>query len=502
MRRWQSVMAFVLVMAFGLGAGCKKPRKVVLSKEQQQQIQGAILTSAPAPERPLGVELDGMVRLVGVDLSTAKLDAGGELEVSWYWEALADLSGDWKIFVHLEAPRKKRTVHDHQAVGELLPVAKWKKGQIIRDSQTIQVAKDFPTGPTKLYVGIFDERAWAERRVDIRMKVTNEGKHQARVDSEGRVEAATIQIDKGAKAPATGDRAAVPRDRKYTAYRVAAAPAVDGELDEPAWRKARPTQPFVQPDGKVLTPKHLTQARLLWDDTHLYVGASCRDDDIWNTLEGRDSTLWEQDVIEVYLDPGADGKDYVEIQVSPTGEIFDAHFSTHRKPEWPEAAKKLTLSGMVVKLELDGSVNARGDGVTDRRWSVEAAIPFAELPGVDGPPADGTEWAANFYRIDGKTPSRGGFMGAWAPAGGDFHNTKRFGKLAFKASAPPKVARPFGKAGGASGTPAALPKVDLEKARAAAAAAAAAKAAGARSEPAPAAKATDGPSEGPSAGPE
>lgn len=500
MLRATLVSVLLLAVASAGVTACKKPRKVVLTKEQHDQISGSVLTEAPTPQVEANVILDGKIRLIGFDVNKTALKAGESFDVIWYWEALEDLGGDWKIFVHLEAPGKKRTVHDHQGVGELLPLKKWKAGQIIKDEQRIRVAKDFPNGVVKLHVGVFDERAWAERQQNVRMKVMNPADVKVKVDKDSRIEAATIKVSGGKAAAKTAPADGKPR--RFTAFKPGTLPVIDGKLDDAIWRQVRPTKPFVTPDGRPLDPRQLTQVRVLWDDKNLYVGATLRDDDIYNDKTGRDTTLWEQDVLEIYLDPGSDGKDYVEIQIAPTGEIFDAHFSTHRKPEWPEAAKKLTLSGMVVKLELDGSVNARGDGVTDRRWSVEAAIPFAELPGVDGPPADGTEWAANFYRIDGKTPSRGGFMGAWAPAGGDFHNTKRFGKLAFKASAPPKVARPFGKAGGASGTPAALPKVDLEKARAAAAAAAAAKAAGARSEPAPAAKATDGPSEGPSAGPE
>ena len=179
----------------------------------------------------------------------------------------------------------------------------------------------------------------------------------------------------------------------------------------------------------------------MWDDTYLYIAASCRDDDIYNDKTGRDAALWEQDVVEVYLDPGKDGKDYIEIQVSPAEQLFDAVFATHRNPKWQEAAKALDIKGMVAKVDVDGTLNQRAAVEDDRRWTVEMKIPWSELPGVTGPPADGAVWSGNFYRIDVKNPKRAGFMGAWSPAGGDFHNTKGFGSLLFKNSQPPSLKR-------------------------------------------------------------
>jgi hypothetical protein len=430
--RSQRFLFVVLVLVLGL-VGCRKPRTFVLSKEQQKQIQGALLEAVPAVEHPVGALFDGGVKLVGVDLERDTVKAGQRLKVTWIWEVVGEIPpGQWMIFVHFENPGKKRTTHDHQAVGELHPVKNWKKGDVIRDVQTIDVAKGFPGGAADLYVGLFDEGAWRDRRENIRMKVTNDSEPTVHVDKEGRLRAATVKI---AGEGAGTDRASHTRARNHRVYRAASAPTMDGRLDEVLWRGARPTAPFVQPHGQVLSPKWMTQARLLWDDDALYVGISGRDDDVTNTNLTHDSTLWEQDVFEVYLDPGSDGENYVELQVSPAGVTFDAVFAKHRRPKWQEAAKA-ELAGLEAFAAVEGTVND-SSGEPDSRWSVEVKIPWASLPGMDGPPTAGDELAANFYRIDGKTDARAGFMGAWSPAGGDFHNTSGFGKLRFLAAAPP-----------------------------------------------------------------
>ena len=44
-----------------------------------------------------------------------------------------------------------------------------------------------------------------------------------------------------------------------------------------------------------------TEARALYDDTFLYFSFRCRDDNIWATFKTRDQHLWEEEVVEVFL---------------------------------------------------------------------------------------------------------------------------------------------------------------------------------------------------------
>ena len=49
--------------------------------------------------------------------------------------------------------------------------------------------------------------------------------------------------------------------------------------------------------------------------TYLYAGFVAKDPDIFSEFKA-DSTLWKQDCIEVYLDPGVTHRDYVELKFS------------------------------------------------------------------------------------------------------------------------------------------------------------------------------------------
>jgi len=417
----------LLALAVALG-GCRKPRERALTKDQQRQIEEAILAEAPTPQIPIGATFDDRVRLIGVDVDRPQIAPGQSLKVTWYWESLAAAPGGWKVFVHFEGSGR-RNIHDHHPIGELYPIARWEPGQIIRYELTIPVPNDYPVGTAHLYAGVFEEEAWRERKQNLRMEIVNAPEVRTTVHPDGRLEVARVQVG-GTGAGGVAPSAPSPPQQSYTAFRAGGPITLDGKLDDEGWRGIPPTRAFVAPDGKPLAAAHRTQARLTWDDDSLYVAFTVPDRDIWNERRGRDARLWEQDAVEIYLDPGANGRDYIEIQVSPTGELFDAHFRSRRTPAWEEAARALHMEGLEAAVDVLGTVNSRDDGVEDERWTVELRIPWRELPGVEAAPV-GETWGMNLYRIN-----VGGedFMAAWTPVGGDFHNVEAFGRVTFSAA--------------------------------------------------------------------
>jgi hypothetical protein len=234
------------------------------------------------------------------------------------------------------------------------------------------------------------------------------------------------------------------RQRRYSAYRAAGPITVDGRLDDPGWGAVARLSDFVVPqDGAALSDERRPEAKITFDDRFLYVAFTNPDIDIRSEFEGRDSELWKADVVEIYLDPGADGRDYLELQVAPTGEIFDAKFTTRRLPKWEEAAPAFTID-LEARVVIDGTLNADG---ADRSWTVEVAIPFEQIPGAGKAPANGTSWSVNLYRLDQT------FHAAWAPIGGDYHNLPEFGRLTFIDTTPP----------GGAPTPGDKPKEELKE---------------------------------------
>jgi len=412
-RKSTLALAFILAVALALTSlQCSRPKKI-LTAQQRGEVERNILEILPEDPDFVAVNanFEDKVTLLGYVLSSDRLVPGEAITVTCYWRCEEKIGGDMKIFVHLDS--SKRSTFDHYAVSGLLPTSEWKPGSIIQDVQTIDVGRGYPEGTARLWVGFFDQTLWSERQENKRLTLKDPG--TGRADKEGRLLVTTLWIGKG--------------QPKEVAVAQAAGITIDGKFDEPAWKKAMDeVGPLVKiRGGAAAGPGQGVRAGFLRDDERLYLAFEVEDRDVRSSFTERDAKLWTMDNVELFLRPSAaPGGPYVELQVSPGGVLFDALFTGHRVPEWEVAAKNLTM-GVESAVQVDGSLNAPG---RDQGWTAELAIPFKDLPGVDGPPATGTRWTVNLYRIsDGKAAD----AVTWVSVGGDFHELTGAGRLSFQA---------------------------------------------------------------------
>jgi hypothetical protein len=204
--------------------------------------------------------------------------------------------------------------------------------------------------------------------------------------------------------------------------------AIDGDLGKPEWTTAGEVELVRAIDGAA--PRQRTGLRLLWDDEHLYAAFRVADEDIRATHTERDSPLWEEEAVELFVDPWGAERLYVEIEVSPANVVFDAlvvnralHGETRRDLD---ALSVWRCEGLLTAVRVDGLVNG---GPVSRGWDAELAMPIRQLAPRQ-PPAPGVEWRFNAYRID--RSEHGDELQALAPTGRpDFHLPERFARLAF-----------------------------------------------------------------------
>jgi hypothetical protein len=205
-------------------------------------------------------------------------------------------------------------------------------------------------------------------------------------------------------------------------------PDLDGSLDEPAWRFARSTGAFVGTLNGGAS-RLQTSAKLLWDETFLYLGVMVQDSLLRASQRDHDAHLWEQDSVELMIDPDGDELDYYEVQVSPGGVVFDTRFDARRVPK---PFGYVDWDGQVrVGVSTDGTLD---DEERDVGYVVEIAIPWQAFS-LEGKPVEaptmGDEWRANIYVLD--SFEEGQQAAAWSPPGiGDFHVPARFGILLFE----------------------------------------------------------------------
>jgi hypothetical protein len=161
----------------------------------------------------------------------------------------------------------------------------------------------------------------------------------------------------------------------HTCAKIVERPRLDGRLEEEFWRTAKPLELGTMQEGTAPAKVYL-----LHDDDFLYVAAECPKEKgvaypAASGKRGYDSDLSANDRVEVYLDLDRDYATYYRLAFDHRGFTADQCWGDKSwNPTWYVAAAE-----------------------TDDSWTVEAAVPLAELCVERPKPRDA--WAAGVQRI-------------------------------------------------------------------------------------------------------
>jgi hypothetical protein len=192
-----------------------------------------------------------------------------------------------------------------------------------------------------------------------------------------------------------------------------APPEIDGKLDDPCWKDARPVVLGFSTGAWWDAPSQKTEARVLADRAAVYFAGHCYESEperVVGTGALRKGMVVGADAVEFFLDPGRRRQryDYVHLIVTANGTL-------HRGRGLEPDSQKTTAKVKVGKFE--------------RGWTVEASVPLSEL-GVK-PDAVPRIWGLNICR---QRPELAADMPKAARAAGN----KRFDPPMWKLDAPDK----------------------------------------------------------------
>ncbi|MGI8732597.1 MAG: carbohydrate-binding family 9-like protein [Pyrinomonadaceae bacterium] len=209
----------------------------------------------------------------------------------------------------------------------------------------------------------------------------------------------------------------------YEVSRTARPIKVDGRLDDAVWARAPSFSDLrLNLDGSPSPYK--TEAKALYDETFLYFSFRCRDDNIWATFKTRDQHLWDEEVVEVFLQADPQQASYIELEVNPLGTMLDIYLLDIRKPLHYKSWNSQKLKWGV---QVFGTVDGRNG---DREWTCEIAFPLEDVVTAKNlPPQAGDRWRLNLYRMEQRSRP---LLLAWSPTfKDDFHLPGKFGEIVF-----------------------------------------------------------------------
>ena len=199
-----------------------------------------------------------------------------------------------------------------------------------------------------------------------------------------------------------------------TCRRTRTKPAIDGALDE--WSRSDRAEDVMLVGAGSAFPiglPHTTAAGMMFDDTNLYIWGSLEEPTghkCVTTQGGRDSPVYRDDSMEIFLSPRTARSDYHHFCINSAGAIYDSY----RAPHEAGSGDITWDSGATVKT-----------ATRDRGWSFEMAVPLAALKGFDV--RTGSHCAVNFCRNTGKR------YWSWAKLepGQGYHTPSAFQKVQF-----------------------------------------------------------------------
>lgn len=189
-----------------------------------------------------------------------------------------------------------------------------------------------------------------------------------------------------------------------------------------------------------------TRAKLLWDDSRLYVMAEMTEPHLWAEQMENEGKIYLDKAFELFIDPDGDGLNYVEYEVNALGTTWDLLMAKPYR-DGGDAISGYDMRGVEKKIAVNGSVNNPRD--TDGGWTLYLAIPFENFRGLCPKPVPerGDIWRMNLVRVhweldvaDGKyskakNPETGKHMvkyWVWSPHGViNMHKPECFGYVVF-----------------------------------------------------------------------
>jgi hypothetical protein len=202
---------------------------------------------------------------------------------------------------------------------------------------------------------------------------------------------------------------------------------VNGKGDAKGWEKAEWVSLHRREEG---TQDYTARFKMLYSSTGVYVLFDGTDKVLTATLKEDFANLWTEDVFECFFWTDETHPVYFEYEISPLGyELpilvpnMNGKFFGWRP--WHYDGKRKIQK----QISIAGGTQTPMSQVTG--WSAEVFFPYELFnPLQNVPPKPGTQWRANFYRMDYDKEQTTSWD--WARVGPSFHEYQKFGTLTFE----------------------------------------------------------------------
>lgn len=202
--------------------------------------------------------------------------------------------------------------------------------------------------------------------------------------------------------------------------------AQTGDYTQWPWEELPPLPPFIVANGSAPAQQQTT-VRIAYDADNFYVRFDCDDNDIWGIATARDSAIYDEEVVELFIGAGEEHTIvYYEFEVSPLGTMLDLSvYSPNLERTGLQANFPWDCPGLLWSAERNDAAN---------HWRAYMVVPWLSI-GAERDELP-TSWRANFYRIE-RPRGQAAEFSCWSPTmsePADYHLPAYFGHLRLASS--------------------------------------------------------------------
>ena len=131
------------------------PHHVLLYSKNDILLFGKV--PGPPIEHALEADFGGLIKLLGYTLNAETIKAGDNLQLTLYWQALAEMNTSYNVFTHLiDENDRILSQKDNPPMNGTYPTTKWRVGEIVVDGYEILVPPDTPPGKYLIETGLYE----------------------------------------------------------------------------------------------------------------------------------------------------------------------------------------------------------------------------------------------------------------------------------------------------------------------------------------------------------
>ncbi len=137
--------------------------------------------TVPSMANPVAATFNNEIRLLGYELPSRRITAGGRLPLTLYWQALAYMGEDYRIFDNLLDQQQQRWGGYDRRARDGYSTLLWAPGEVITDAFGVPVDPAAPNGVYTIDVGLYRPTEQGAASLPITVNGQPTGQHSLRL---------------------------------------------------------------------------------------------------------------------------------------------------------------------------------------------------------------------------------------------------------------------------------------------------------------------------------